>query len=467
MRKISRFGAMALALALSVTIISPTTALAAKKVSTTQTLTKNVTDGISYSNFNFITTNINVVGSFDSWSEMREYAESKGWYDSEEGELIDGYSTTWDDNDKLVLKYITYTNTITGKTSTDVDDLYTDSSAEKFASGIRINKDETTYLAVPLKNGDVEIKNVKSSKKSVLKASRFKKKDYVYKTNEGVDLESETTNGQTTYYYYTSNGEKVVVSDGYSGDAYKSTSSSEATLYIKLTPKKSGKSVLSFDIYNANNVKTGTVKTTVNVVSDTDVFKTVTFAGKSLLTDYSSSKNINYGKKTSDTLWNVSSKKSGKLVVKANKNYQIKKIEVGKLYTENYTRESNDYYEVTASGKKVTHEVDLNGDGDTLDVVNGISEDEVTYKYTTVKSGKKIKLSTVNDVSYSYTETSKKKSSGTYYYTGADGTSARTYTNTTNGYTLYAPTQIKVTYYDKLSKSYGTRTFTVYRAVKK
>ena len=202
MRKISRFGAMALALALSVTIISPTTALAAKKVSTTQTLTKNVTDGISYSNFNFITTNINVVGSFDSWSEMREYAESKGWYDSEEGELIDGYSTTWDDNDKLVLKYITYTNTITGKTSTDVDDLYTDSSAEKFASGIRINKDETTYLAVPLKNGDVEIKNVKSSKKSVLKASRFKKKDYVYKTNEGVDLESETTNGQTTYYYW-------------------------------------------------------------------------------------------------------------------------------------------------------------------------------------------------------------------------------------------------------------------------
>ena len=72
MRKISRFGAMALALALSVTIISPTTALAAKKVSTTQTLTKNVTDGISYSNSNFITTNKTVVGSFDSWSEMRD-----------------------------------------------------------------------------------------------------------------------------------------------------------------------------------------------------------------------------------------------------------------------------------------------------------------------------------------------------------------------------------------------------------
>lgn len=466
MRKISRFGAIALALALSVTIISPTTALAAKKVSTTQTLNKNVTDGISGYYSNFITKNITVVGSFDTWYEMREYAESKGWYDSEEGDWAEGYDYEYD-NGKYIVIYTTYTNTITGKTSTNTSDLYTDSSAEKFASGIRINKDETTYLAVPLKNGDVEIKNVKSSKKSVLKAARFKKKDSVYKTNEGVDLEAETTNGQTTYYYYTSNGEKVVVSDGYSGDAYKSTSSSYATLYIKLTPKKSGKSVLSFDIYNANNVKTGTVKTTVNVVSDTDVFKTVTFAGKSLLTDYSSSKNINYGKKTSDTLWNVSSKKSGKLVVKANKNYQIKKIEVGKLYTENYTRESNDYYEVTASGKKVTHEVDLNGDGDTLDVVNGISEDEVTYKYTTVKSGKKIKLSTVNDVSYSYSYTSKKNSSGTYNYTGADGTSAETYTYTKNGYTLYAPTQIKVTYYDKLSKSYGTRTFTVYRAVKK
>ena len=102
MRKISRFGAMALALALSVTIISPTTALAAKKVSTTQTLTKNVTDGISYSNSNFITTNKTVVGSFDSWSEMREYAVSKGWFDYDEWEWAEGYSY----DDDIISKFL-------------------------------------------------------------------------------------------------------------------------------------------------------------------------------------------------------------------------------------------------------------------------------------------------------------------------------------------------------------------------
>ncbi len=417
MIKFSKICATALALAMSVTFVAPTTALAATKASTTEELGKVGSDTES------VTTDVKVVGTYTG--ETRRDAEAKmvaaglagGWlkttkssdFDNEEefyngtdweyyyypdGYTFDddyGMTGTYPDGKyqcTLTVKLTEYVNATTGKRSTKMSEAYTNDEAaqQKFVSGIRIKNGETTYLAVPLKNGDVNIKNVKSSKKKIVKAKRFTKKDEVILSNDNVDYNTETVDGKVVRYFYTSAGEKVVLADDYEKDAkYLTTTDSSATVYIKLTPGKTGKSKLSFDIVNDQGVVTGKVSTTVNVMNDTTALKTFTFGGKSLLNDYSNTKNFNYGKRATDTLYDVSTASSGKLVAKANSTYKIVKIEVGKLYTEALSSEdidsdANYAYSYSASGKTVYHKVDLNGDGDTDDEVGGISESAVTYK---------------------------------------------------------------------------------------
>jgi len=307
----------------------------------------------------------------------------------------------------------------------------------------------------------VNITNVKSSKKKIVTAKRFTAKDYVATTNNTVDYEIDENKNK---YYYTSAGDKVILAND---DAVKATNASSATVYIKLTAKKTGKSKLSFNIVNTAGVVTGSVSTTIYAVSDKDVFKTVTYAGKSLLDDYSNSNNLNYGKKESDTTYNAATKKSGKLVVKTNKNYVVKSIEVGTLYTEPFTLDPEEGYDVTTTGSTSGysynvdgHKLDLNGDGDTLDTVNGISESNVTYRFTKTKSGKKIKLGKVG-ADQSYTISKREKVDPATNQTAIEENIKN------NGYNLYAPTKIKVTYYDKLSKTYGSRTFDIKLRVKK
>ena len=232
MRKISRFGAAALALALSVTFVAPVTANASK-ASTATTLKKqngSVDD-------DFVTKNVNrVAGPFNTSSEAKKYGEEKGWYD---GHWVDGYyNIHTSENGKYVyyITYTTYTNTLTGATSTDSDDFDDEAKAAKFATGVRIIAGETTYLKVPLVNGDVNVKNVKSSKKSVVTAKRFTKLDLVTNTNYNANIKEETVNDVTTYYYYTSVGDKIVLGDSSNSAAVEtrreSTNGSEADVYL-------------------------------------------------------------------------------------------------------------------------------------------------------------------------------------------------------------------------------------------
>ena len=75
------------------------------------------------------------------------------------------------------------------------------------------------------------------------------------------------------------------------------------------------------------------------------------------------------------------------------------------------------------------------------------------------KSGKKIKLGTVGwDQTYSVTSKAKT-------YTNANDDKIES-TTTNNGYNFYAPTKIKVTYYDKLSKTYGSSVLTRSQLIK-
>jgi hypothetical protein len=121
---------------------------------------------------------------------------------------------------------------------------------------------------------------------------------------------------------------------------------------------------------------------------------------------------------------------------------------------------SKSYSAFSKSGKTTSHYVDLNGDGDYEDVINGVKEDSVTWKYTRVKSGKTIKLNSVGtsyDSAYSYTSKSAKNRKG----------ELNTSTTNTKSRNFYAATSIRIVFYDKLSKSYGTSEFIIMRSVSK
>ncbi|WP_035766935.1 hypothetical protein [Butyrivibrio sp. NC2002] len=464
MKHFSRIGAAALALALSVTFVTPTTVLAATETKRELNYNYEYED-----DSDLIESSRTVVGTYsddeEGYDAMRAAAKANGWvtstysnglirafYDDDEDKAYywnKGYYGDDDDDYHFIVTYTTYTNIATGVTSTsegDVNKRYSSDSADyhKIQSSIKIKKGETTYLCVPLKNGDTEIKNVKSKKKSVFTAKSYSKMGSVYSTANIANIEEEkNADGTYTIFYYNSLGEKIVVGNSKDSDIeskIKNTNGSSAYKYIKLVAKKAGKGKLTYNIFNKNGVKTGTASITVYVQDDTSVLKTFTFAGKSLLSDYSANNNLNFGKKETDTLWNVSTKGKGKLVVKANKNYKITKIEVGKLYTE-----TKAYADGKGTYTTTSHTVDGK---------------DVTYNYTPVKSGKKIKLSKVcyydTDLNYANDEYGNKSS-----YT--DGTNSRT----TNISGLYAPTYIRVTYYDKITKTYGVTGATIYYKAKK
>ena len=91
--------------------------------------------------------------------------------------------------------------------------------------------------------------------------------------------------------------------------------------------------------------------------------------------------------------------KKGVLKVTPAKDYKLVRIQVGHLEKVKYdTKNDPDYgnknystSDVTKTDRKTvetttSHCVDLNGDGDFDDVVNGIDEDYVLYRYKTVKT---------------------------------------------------------------------------------
>ncbi|WP_026499341.1 hypothetical protein [Butyrivibrio sp. WCD2001] len=525
MVKISKIGAVALAMALSVTFLTPTTALAAKKVEDSMTLQK-VSDYYDdaaiidkdVKSFADITETAATYGAardaaykkmFDAfvangiatttkpadnvYCDDRTISGTTYYYDDSD--------TTWsydDDDDGTVytvklanIRGTVYKNSATGKTSmfrSEVDSNYTadEAAANQFQSAIMLKKGEITYLRIPLEGGDTAISKVKSSKKSVVTAKAYNKLGGETVTNaDGVHIEPkyDAATDKTTYtvWYQPTVGARVVVGtyekydDAEAAVKASTQSANSATRYIALDAKKVGKSKLSFSIVNKNGTVTP-VKVNVYVVEKVAVFKQVTFAGKSLLDDYSKTNNINYGKVRGEDYWNLSTKKSGKLVVKTNKNFQVKKIEIGKLYKETITEgmsgtnpqtgeqydHSNTYSAYNRTSSVTEHRVDLNGDGDFDDIIGGISESEVTYKFTPVKSGKKITLSTVGndggfDSSLNWTSKDGKNTKGEIL-TGSSSYKNRNY---------FATTVIRVTYFDKISKTYGQEDFFVKCAVKK
>ena len=524
MRKLSRIGATALALALSVTFLTPTTAFAKTKVEDEALLERveNQHDDGVYDSNTIQLGKISATGA--TYAAAREaattalhkayiangltttinpYPNGSGYasYFTENGVRYyynagyEDWDSDWDTTGTVCTYWFEgvhgtiYKNRISGKTApfrtiTDNNFSEDENISRQFVKGIRIKKGETTYLRVNLSGGDTTIKNIKSSKKKIATAKLYKKMSCEVSSNSDSATYKTNYNATTgavesyTVYYYTTIGAKVVVGTYTTTEerdnALKTVNadSSSAVRYIELDAKKAGKSNLTFDIVN-NNGAVSKVKTTVYVVDDMNVLKTFSLGGKSLLDDYSKSNNLNYGKREHDTLWNVYGKSKGKLVVKANANYQIKSIEVGKLYKTPYTEglagtdrwgkpydRSATYSAYNETGVDTVHRADLNGDGDFDDVVDGMSESNVSFKYSKVKSGKTVKLSTIGydyDSALSYTKKEEKNRKDQVI----------TYSEKDTTRNLYAPTSIRITYFDKLTNTYDTIEKVVYIAVKK
>ncbi|WP_026511021.1 hypothetical protein [Butyrivibrio sp. LC3010] len=270
MKGLRKFGAMALAAALSLTLIAPVNANAAYQEAA----------GPSFSQ------------RYSGISEVDQIKENK------------------DASGKVV----SYTDITTGATAAESADLIDYTAPKKMQ--IEVNDWQT--LHVYLGNGNCEIRNVKSSNKKVIKAN-LSKNFSKYTTTDKISVHEE--NGQ--YYYYDGvSGKKTIVANK---DA--APNASEGRYHITLKASKEGKATISYDVYDNTGNKTETVKIKVTA-KEVAPFASVTFAGKSLIHDrYIGATNANaLGIKY---VSNTTTKKSGKVKIKMNKGYKLVKVITG------------------------------------------------------------------------------------------------------------------------------------------
>ncbi len=476
------------ALALSMVLAPTTHALA-------YTADRAATQG-TYRNGNssLINKNESVVYKFTKAEVQKMQADNTAEYQkivNEYGDPFDDPYGVWDIQYISGVKYwiitkTVYENSVNGKTSDSKEDV-TDGDIA-IPSTLVINTKSWYDLNLAFNGGNVGIKNVKSSKKKVATVTLADESKTIVSTNKTIFRDSK----KGKYYYEGAYEERVYV-DG--PNAIVNASYGSAT--VRIYAKKKGTSKLSFNIVNKDGKVTGKKTITIKV-KDTTPFKTLTYAGKNLIYDPVEGKEdknyIYYGRNYDKdaSLGYYTTKAKGELVVKMNDGYKLVKIEVGKLFqekiasnldvnsnksryatnkrkVEKYTDE--DQFNSYSGLQTDEHYVDLNGDGDYLDIVNGVKEWDVDFKYTTVRNKSKITLSKVKEetkyssktynnsayVSQEKTDANgnwMKDDNGDYLYdyrlVDADDYTQSSYSS--KG--VYAPTSIKITYYDKDAKAY-------------
>jgi hypothetical protein len=451
-------------------------------------------------NSSLINENTNVVLKY-SYAELKALeANDAKTYD----ELVAKYGSPYSANSDWEVTYIsgvkyyiitetTFENTLNGKTSDDLDDVTSEIGIPKT---LAINTKSLYALKVEFNAGNVGIANLKSSKKNVAVVSKVSEKKTITSGNVYISTDSK----RQKFFYTGAYGERIYVADK---NVLINDSEGEATILINA--KKKGTAKITFDVVNYQGQKTGSKTITVKV-KDTTPFKELTYAGKNLISTSVAGKEdknyiyygTDYDKEGTKGAYTTTAK--GSLVVKMNSDYKLVKIEIGKLYQEkiNSNLDKTDNKSLYEAGKKKRdtytdadqfdeysavkvdgHLVDLNGDGDYLDTINGISESGSTWKFTTVKNKAKITLSKVKGDESEY---SKKYSSQAYIsqtrtdengviarddngeiitdYTMVDNTKYTQTSSSSKG--LYAPTLVRVTYFDKTEKSYKVYTDIIY-----
>lgn len=265
--------------------------------------------------------------------------------------------------------------------------------------------------------------NFKSNKKA-LKVKVMKAREYTDQSEKKYACNPDYKDKDGNGYYKNVNGEVVKVEKSkLSEDMPKGYDSGSYT--VRFFTKKAGTYTVSYDAI----LKNGTVvKKSLKVVAKSFGWpiKDVTFNGKSI---YQAVDNDSIN---ANTLWtkgagsNRTTAKSGKIKVTMSSNdYKLKKIEVGTPVIE--TKNVDGYISTN-----YVYNNDNNLDGH--------------YTWKTVKNGKKIKLSTVNEAETGSNYNSK----NTTYF-------ARSFTTTT---------PVRITYFDKKNKTTRRETVYIYKIQK-
>ncbi len=351
---------------------------------------------------------------------------------------------------------VVYTNSFANR-DTDANPLTEDESKVQASENLARHNLPTTVTINPKKTETILDDFSVYSYTNAAQAVDSTVKDYV-----GIkDVTSSSSNLKIKI-----NGESY--SSSYDEKSYNPGYTDE--IYLYAYAKKAGTYTIKYNLtYRDSNYDIQTEERSIKVIAkEYKPFTKVTFAGKSLWYDKNTKSKYIY--KTND----FTTKKSGKLVVKAAKGFKINKIEVGTLENKtisaaDYFTNEDEYYEntdsttYTYSGTAITHKSYKDY------YVNGnIAYDEfgnvISRKWTTVKSGKTIKLSTV--ISNTYSKINCTRTSTT---TNDD-------TTVTNRNTTYkanyrkgalAPTTIKITYTDTRTGEVHQWTKTINKLIKK
>jgi len=391
MKGLKQFGAMAMAAALTITMVAPITARA------------------DYQDKNY-----------DQQENTYYDVDYKGAYDADG----DFQRTSEIITNKVTGDTATYDYT-TKKWNGDPDKAQKDyfGNPKKLQVGVKSNF-KLTLTANPGESFDGKIK-FKSGKANV-----SIKKVGTYERDVMPGYDSATKQ----YYFLKDDGSKEYVGDN------SSKRTKYSYTYI-LEGKKPGEAKLQYKI----NGKKYKIK--VTVTNEARPFATVSFAGKSYQMDYNAgATNSNYyAKQSTNKAGNFyTNKKKGKFRVTMNKNYKfIATYVIKDTDYETKTDEDGSYIE-----RKSVKGIDLNGDGDFEDTIDGIEEDSFSDK-TFVKYKKKnakIKLNTSFD----------EIKTNAAWKVGDDTLKInRTYKGN------LAQTEVIVVYQNKLTKAYGMKRFNI------
>ncbi|WP_026492103.1 hypothetical protein [Butyrivibrio sp. XPD2002] len=274
-----------------------------------------------------------------------------------------------------------------------------------------------------------KFENFKSNKKS-LKVRVVKKSEETFE-DPGIDYDVADLKNKNMQYKDV-NGDIQTVS--YADAAQKlPKNSAEGKYTIRLYAKKAGSFKLKYTAVLENGTS---VEKSIKVIAreDGNAVKSVKFAGQEVYYNTALMNDVAFDQKGG---LSYTTKKSGKLQVTMNKDFKLKKIEVGTISLENYDKyEKRDYvYDYDDGKKRYKSE-----DGTIVREKEDDAGNVVSPTWKKVKNGKKIKLSKVNN-------NEGDRNTTTYW---PDGTKKGTKLIESKETT--AVTIIRVTYYDKKNK---------------
>ena len=296
---------------------------------------------------------------------------------------------TWEKNEEGRNLY-TYTNEDTGESLSDKETAYPIDGGERVLKSelkvLTITTDSYNETAEFVTTNDVKrFENFRSNKKGLEIRFLVKIEDR-FDEATGYLMPDYISKDGKTYYYKNVYG-KIVAVDAAKADTDMPKGQDTAHYTVRFYTKKAGTYKVSYDAIMKDG---GKVKKTFKIIAKADgsPYKVITYGGQTV---WASGGN---DKAPANYLWEkgfgprTTRKASGVLKVVMNKDFKLKKIEVGEpsIAYRQYSPEEEKTYEM---GMDYT---------ETNSSLNQNKTRDKTILWKKVKNGKKIKLSTVDDI---------------------------------------------------------------------